>query len=143
MTSAHVGNLLQVGHSVTFNRTIVEADVALFASLSGDRNPLHLSEEFARTTRFGGRLVHGAFLVGLISAALTELTGPGYVYLGQDIRFRGPVLIGDTVTVRAEITKLREDKPILFIETTVAKVDGDVALSGSAGLMKLETAPPL
>lgn len=127
-----------VGHSVELQRTILEPDVALFAGLSGDRNPLHLKHEFAARTQFGQRLVHGAFLVGLISAALTELTGPGFVYLGQEVKFRAPVFIGDTVTVEATVARARSDKPIISIETTVTREDGTVAISGEAGLMRLE-----
>jgi 3-hydroxybutyryl-CoA dehydratase len=131
-----------VGHSVQFERTILEADVALFASLSGDRNPLHLKQEFAATTRFGHCLVHGAFLIGLISAALTRLTGPGFVYLGQEVKFRAPVFIGETVTVTASVARAHSDKPIISVETTVAKEDGTVAISGEAGLMRLDGAGP-
>lgn len=136
------GGLPGVGHAVGFERTILEADVALFADLSGDRNPLHLSEEFARGTRFGRRLVHGAFLVALVSAALTELTGPGFVYLGQEIRFRAPVFVGETVRVKAEVVRVRTDKPIVSVATTIMKPDGTVAASGEAGLMRADREDP-
>lgn len=125
-----------VGHTVEFQRTILEADVALFASLSGDRNPLHLNENFVKDTRFGRRLVHGALLVGLISAALTDLTGPGYVYLGQEVRYKNPVFVGDSVTVTATVSRTREDKPIISVDTEVVRVDGVVAVTGTAGLMR-------
>ena len=125
-----------VGHVVEFQRTILEADVALFAALSGDRNPLHLNENFVKDTRFGRRLVHGALLVGLISAALTDLTGPGFVYLGQEVRYRNPVFVGDSVTVTARVTQTRDDKPIVSVDTEVVREDGAVAVTGTAGLMR-------
>ncbi len=133
---AGVDELPPVGHATEFQRTILEADVALFASLSGDRNPHHLDENFVRDTRFEKRLVHGAFLIGLISAGLTDLTGPGYVYLGQEVRFKNPVFIGDTVTVRATVSKRREDKPIISVDTVVERADGVAAVTGNAGLMR-------
>lgn len=128
---------LAEGTQIAFERTCLEADVALFAALSGDRNPLHVNPEFAETTHFGQCLVHGAFLLGLISAGLTQLTGPGYVYLGQEVRFRAPVFVGETVTVRCRVEKVRHDKPILSVSTTVMKPDGALAVEGSAGLMLL------
>jgi 3-hydroxybutyryl-CoA dehydratase len=125
------------GATVEFERTVLEADVVLFAALSGDRNPLHVDPVYASSTHFGQRLVHGAFLIGLVSAGLTALTGPGYVYLGQQVRFRAPVYIGDTVTVRCTVAETRADKPILSIETTITKLDGTLVIEGSAGLMLL------
>ena len=123
------------GATVQFERTVLEADVALFAALSGDHNPLHVDHAFASDTHFGQRLVHGAFLVGLVSAGLTALTGPGYVYLGQQVRFRAPVFIGQRVTVTCSVTETRTDKPILTVDTTVTTSDGTIALEGTAGLM--------
>ena len=131
------GLLMQVGRTYRCERTVTEDDVASFASLSGDTNPLHLDEDFAARTPFGRRVVHGALIMSFVSAALTRLTGPGYVYLGQESRFRSPVFVGDTVVVSVRITRRRHDKPILTVETIVAKDDGTRVLDGSAALMAL------
>ncbi len=128
---------LKIGQSISFDRIVTATDVELFASIVNDRNPLHLSEAFAATTFFGRRVVHGALLSGLISGALTELTGPGYVYLGQEVKFRSPVFVGDEVTVVATVTHVRDDKPIITVESSVT-VGEKIAVEGRGGLMRLD-----
>ena len=87
---------LAVGMRETFVKTVKNEDVIGFAELSGDHNPIHLSEHFARKTRFGGRIVHGLYTASLISALIgMRLPGPGSVYISQSLNFRGPVKIGD------------------------------------------------
>ncbi len=99
---------LEPGMSGSYTRTVTEADLVLFAGLSGDNNPVHINEEFASTTFAKGRIAHGLFLGGLISCVLgTRMPGPGAIYLGQQLRFQAPVRIGDTV--RAEATVLEVD----------------------------------
>jgi acyl dehydratase len=92
---------LAVGDSIRFSKTLSESDVQQFAAVSGDTNPLHLDEDAAAETRFGGRIVHGALVTGLISAALARLPGT-VVYLSQDTEFRAPVRIGDRVTAEVD-----------------------------------------
>ncbi|HEX5958739.1 MAG TPA: MaoC family dehydratase, partial [Hyphomicrobiaceae bacterium] len=88
---------LTEGMTAIFTRTISEADIVLYAGLSGDTNPVHLDEEFARPTMFKGRIAHGMLTAGFISAVLgTKLPGPGSVYLSQSLKFKAPVRIGDT-----------------------------------------------
>ncbi|WP_049925119.1 MaoC family dehydratase [Halopiger goleimassiliensis] len=95
---------IDVGDVVTFEKTLSEADVRAFAQISGDTNRLHLDDEFAEETRFGGRIVHGTLVSGLISAALARLPGLT-IYLSQDLEFSGPVSIGDRVSARVEVVE--------------------------------------
>jgi 3-hydroxybutyryl-CoA dehydratase len=98
---------LAVGMRETISKTVENADVIGFAELSGDHNPIHLSEHFARKTRFGQRIVHGLYTASLISGVIgMRLPGPGAVYVSQTLNFLGPVKIGDTVSVTVEVIEL-------------------------------------
>jgi 3-hydroxybutyryl-CoA dehydratase len=100
---------LAVGMRETIQKTVENEDVIGFAELSGDHNPIHLSEHFARKTRFGGRVVHGLYTASLISAVIgMRLPGPGSVYVSQTLNFLGPVKIGDVVDVSVEVVELIE-----------------------------------
>ena len=90
-------------------KTVENEDVIGFAELSGDHNPIHLSEHFARKTKFGQRIVHGLYTASLISAVIgMRLPGPGAVYISQTLNFRGPVKIGDVIDVAVEVIELTE-----------------------------------
>lgn len=122
-----------VGDTASLSKTITELDLERFAEVSLDRNPVHFDEDYARTTRFGGRIAHGMISAGLISAVIgTQLPGPGSIYLSQSLRFRAPVRIGDTVTATVTVRAVREDKPIITLETVCANQDGDALLTGEA-----------
>lgn len=98
---------LTVGMRETISKTVENEDVIGFAELSGDHNPIHLSDHFARKTRFGQRIVHGLYTASLISAVIgTRLPGPGAVYISQTLNFLGPVMIGDVVDVSVEVAEL-------------------------------------
>src|SRR5256885_14649474 len=98
---------LSVGMTETLSKTIASSDVVGFAELTGDRNPIHLSEHFAAKTTFGGRIAHGLYTASLISAVLgTRLPGPGAVYISQALNFRAPARIGDTVQGAATVAGL-------------------------------------
>jgi 3-hydroxybutyryl-CoA dehydratase len=102
---------LKVGMKQSFSKTITEADLLMFAGVSGDTNPIHLDEEFASRTMFESRIAHGILTAGLISTVLgTKLPGPGAVYVSQQLRFLAPVRIGDTVIARCEIEELVDEK---------------------------------
>jgi 3-hydroxybutyryl-CoA dehydratase len=106
---------LTEGQTDAMTREVTEEDLQRFAVVSGDNNPLHLDEEFAAGTEFGGRIAHGMFAGALISAALaTRLPGPGTVYLSQNLAFRRPVRIGDTLTVRLEVAEKRRRGRVLI-----------------------------
>jgi 3-hydroxybutyryl-CoA dehydratase len=132
---------LQVGQAAEFRKTVTEADVVLYAGITGDLNPVHLDQVEAERSMFGGRIAHGMLSAGLISAVLgMKLPGPGTVYLEQSLRFVRPVRIGDTVTARAEVLELVPAKRRVRLATTCSNQDGDVVLKGEALVMV--PAPP-
>jgi 3-hydroxybutyryl-CoA dehydratase len=126
---------LEVGMSASYAKTITEADIVLFAGVSGDNNAIHTNEEYARSTQFGGRIAHGFLSASVISAAVANrLPGPGTVYLSQAIRFRAPVRPGDTV--RATVTVKSADLARARAELeTVCRVDDKVVIEGEALVM--------
>lgn len=121
---------LQIGDTVTYTKRLTETDVREFARASGDTNPLHLVESYARESRFGNRIAHGMLVAGVISAALAELPGV-VVYLSQDLRFLAPVEIGDRVTAECEVLEpLGDDR--YRLRTLVRTDDGETVLDGEA-----------
>jgi len=123
---------LSVGQSASFGKTITEADILLFAAVSGDTNPVHINAEFAAQTMFKERIAHGMLSAGLISTVLgTRLPGPGTIYLSQSLKFRAPVRIGDTVTATATIASLDAAKKRATL-TTICTVAGKPVLEGEA-----------
>ena len=113
---------VKVGEKATFTKTVTQVDDALFAGISGDFNPVHIDEEYAKTTQFKTRIVHGAYTVGLISAVIgMKLPGPGCIYGSQKVRFTAPVHFGDTLTAIAEVIEKKEKGKRLIIKTTVVK----------------------
>jgi 3-hydroxybutyryl-CoA dehydratase len=126
---------LYVGMSASFAKTITEADIVLFAGVSGDNNAIHTNEEFAKSTQFGGRIAHGFLTASVISAAVANrLPGPGTVYLGQQMRFKAPVKPGDTVkaTVTVKSIDLAKSRAVL---DTVCSVGDLVVIEGEATVM--------
>jgi acyl dehydratase len=124
---------LSVGDSAEMSKTVTEEDVRAFAELTGDRNPVHLDEEYAAGTRFGRRIAHGMLGASLISAVLAnELPGRGTVYLSQTLRFTAPVFLGDTVTAHVVVKQVREDKPIVTLETVCTNERGERVVEGEA-----------
>ena len=124
---------LKVGDSAEMRKTIVDGDVRAFAELTGDRNPVHLDEEYAASTRFGRRIAHGMLGASLISAVLAnELPGRGTVYLSQTLKFTAPVFLGDTVTARVVVKAVREDKPVVTLETVCTNQRGERVVEGEA-----------
>lgn len=129
---------IEIGRTCTLTRCITDIDVGVFEALSGDDNPLHMDDAFAAQTVFGRRVVHGLFTGALISTAHTRLTGAGFVYVGQDLRFSGPVHIGDTLTIEVKVVDKKPAKRIIVIHTTVHKQDGACVLTGQSALKELE-----
>ena len=126
---------IQLGMSATFAKTITEADVVLFAAVSGDNNAMHINEEFAQTTAFKGRIAHGMLSASVISAAIAgRLPGPGTIYLGQNLRFKAPVRAGDTVHATVTVTEMIPEKRRVKLET-VCTVAGKVVIEGDALVM--------
>lgn len=123
---------LEIGRRAALMRTVMETDLHDFAEVSGDFNPIHLSDTFAARTRFGQRIAHGMFTASLVSALIgTRLPGPGAVYLSQTLQFLGPVRIGEVITVSVEVVELvpARCRARLFCECVV---DGKAVLEGEA-----------
>lgn len=121
------------GDTASLSRTISDDDIRAFANATGDHNPLHLDEEFAKQKRFGKRIAHGMLSASLISAVIAnDLPGQGGIYLGQTLQFVAPVFPGDTVTARVTVTSIREDKPIIKLETVCSNQRDEVVISGEA-----------
>ena len=126
---------LKEGMSASFSKTITEADIVLFAGVSGDNNAVHTNEEFAATTVFGGRIAHGFLTASVISAAVANrLPGPGTIYLGQQLRFRAPVRPGDTVHATVTVKSVDVAKARAVLDT-VCRVRGTVVIDGEATVM--------
>ena len=123
---------LEVGQSAELKRTVAERDLATFAAVTGDDNPLHLDEAYAAGTPFKGRIAHGMLSAGYISAVLgTQLPGPGAVYVSQTLSFRRPVRIGDEVTAEAKIAAIDPARGRVTFETRCV-VGGKTVVEGEA-----------
>jgi acyl dehydratase len=121
-----------VGQRGTWTKTFTADDVESFAALTGDRNPLHFDEDFARRTRPGRLIVHGGLTTGLFNALVAEvLPGPGSVFLHQEWDYTAPTYIGDTVTAEAEVIEARADKPITTLRCVARRDDGTEVLTGT------------
>ena len=126
---------LSVGQTAETSHVVGVADIEAFADVSGDLNPVHMDEVFAKTTPFGGRIAHGMLTAAYISAVLgNQLPGPGAIYLSQTLRFRRPVKIGDPVTARVTVKTLDAGKGHATLET-VALVNGKTVIDGEALIM--------
>src|SRR5207237_3087553 len=106
------------GDTASISKTIPDDDLQKFADASGHHNPLHLDDEFAKSTRFGRRIAHGMFGASLISAVIAnQLPGQGSIYLAQTLKFVAPVFPGNTITARVTVISIRDDKPVMKLET--------------------------
>jgi 3-hydroxybutyryl-CoA dehydratase len=125
-----------IGDSASISKTITDGDIRAFADVTGDHNPLHLDDDYAAKTRFGGRIAHGMLSASLISAVLAnELPGAGSIYLSQTLKFVKPVFPGDTVTARVTVTGIRDDKPIITLETVCVNQHNEPVLKGEATVL--------
>ncbi len=130
---------LKIGDTFTFEKEMTDELIRQFAEVSGDHNPLHLDDEFAKNTRFGKRIAHGMLTSSFISAVLGyKLNVRKIVYLGQTLKFKHPTFIGDVVTAKATVKTIREDKPIVTIETNCENQDGVLLVEGEATIMLLD-----
>ena len=126
---------LSVGQSSSLTKTVDEKGIEAFAEVTGDNNPVHLDEAYAATTPFKTRIAHGMLSAGYISAVIgTQLPGPGAIYIGQTLRFKRPVKIGDEVTATATITEIDTEKARVTLET-VCTVGGKPVVEGEATIM--------
>lgn len=128
---------IKIGDKASLIKTINEEEVEGFASVVGDFNPIHLDEEYARQSRFKQRIVHGMLSVSLVSAVLgTSLPGANTIYLSQEVIFKAPVFLGDTLRAEVEVLEKREDSRIIILRTTVTNQAGRPVVEGWAKVMK-------
>ena len=124
---------LQVGQTAQRSLTLTGEHVETFAKLTGDYNPLHFDEAFAKGTRFGGLVVQGGLTTGLLHALVAmDLPGPGSVFLSQTWKFTAPVYIGDTITAQAEVVSVHATKPVTQLKILVTRQTGEAVLEGEA-----------
>jgi 3-hydroxybutyryl-CoA dehydratase len=123
---------IQIGMRATYSHTVTDADVKSFAALSGDNNPLHLNDEFATNSKFGARIAHGMYLASFFPALMgNQITGPGSVYVSQNLRFKKPVYLGDTVVAEVIVSSINVAKKRVFFNT-VCSVNGYIVIDGEA-----------
>ena len=126
---------LEVGMHDVYAKTITDADLVVFAGISGDTNPVHLNHEFAAGTMFEGRIAHGMLSAGFISTVIgTKLPGPGCIYVGQTLKFKAPVRVGDTVAAHCTVTELMPEKKFIKLSTQ-CMVGDKVVIDGEATIM--------
>jgi len=127
---------LNIGDKASFQKTITETDVYLYAGITGDLNPAHINQVEAETTIFQGRIAHGMLTAGLVSAVLgMQLPGPGSIYLGQELKFLAPVRMGDTIKAEVEVIEKVEEKNRIKLNTICTNQNGVEVLKGIAIIM--------
>lgn len=132
----HTYEELEIGQTGGLQKTVTAKDVLLFAAVSGDTNPAHLDPDYAEQTMFKGVIVHGMFSAGLISAVLgTRFPGPGTIYLGQELQFKRPVHINDTLDVVLTVASKRDDKKIVTFDCLVTNQEGQKVVTGTATII--------
>lgn len=130
---------IEIGDKATFTKSITDDVIQSFATFTGDVNPIHLDKEFASTTMFQQRIAHGMLVASFISTVLgTKLPGKNTIYLSQQVSFKAPVAIGDTISVVAEVIKKRDDKKIITLQTNVYNQHNEIVVEGIAAIMKME-----
>ncbi|MFX0062362.1 MAG: MaoC family dehydratase [Candidatus Hermodarchaeota archaeon] len=130
---------IEIGQSAELIRIIAEEDIQKFGELSGDFNPVHFDEEWAKQTIFKSRIAHGLLSATFISTAIgMHLPGPGTIYLGQNLSFRRPVRIGDTITTRVEVIKKDDEKQRITLKTTCTNQEGELVIDGEALVMLMK-----
>ena len=124
---------IKVGDSAEFSKTISEADIYMFAGVTGDLNPFHVNEEYSKNTVFKGRIAHGMLLAGFISTVVgCHLPGPGAIYVKQNLVFLAPARIGDTITAKANVIEVLESENRVILKTICLNQNGELVLDGKA-----------
>jgi len=127
---------LEIGTRGIFQKTLNERDIVLYGETSGDINPVHFDESYASQTMFNGRIAHGLWSAGLISTCIgTVMPGPGSIYLGQELRFKLPVRIGDTLTATVTVKEKNQKRKFVVIDCQVTNQHGKVVVCGDAKVM--------
>ena len=129
-------NELEIGMSAEQSKTITETDVMLYAGITGDFNPMHTNEEYAKTTRFGTRIAHGGLAEGLIAPVIgMKLPGPGTIALERSVRFKGPVKFGDTITAKATVAEKIVEKNMVVLKCEWTNQRGEIVMEGTVKVM--------
>jgi 3-hydroxybutyryl-CoA dehydratase len=129
-------NELKIGDKASFSKTITETDVVNYAGITGDFNPAHINDSYAKDTIFGGRIAHGMLSTGLISAVLgTQLPGPGAIYVSQELKFTAPVMINDTITAEVEVINKDVERNRVTLKTLCINQNNKKVIIGEAVLM--------
>ena len=131
-------NRFNIGDTAKFTKRVTDTDIQLFGEISGDFNPIHYNDEFAKSTIFQGKIAHGVLTTGIISAMLTRLAGPGTILLSIDFKFTKPVRANDIITAIGEIINKRDDKRFITVKTQCVNQNGVKVLDGKALIMTLK-----
>jgi 3-hydroxybutyryl-CoA dehydratase len=124
---------IRIGQHAEYVRTVTSEDIEMFGQVSGDYNPLHFNEDWAKKTMFKGRIAHGLLTATYISTVVgMKLPGPGAIYMSQSMKFRQPVRVGDTITARVEVTDKNDEKEFLTLKTVCINQEDTVVLEGEA-----------
>jgi len=124
---------IRIGQHAEYVRTVTSEDIEMFGQVSGDYNPLHFNEDWAKTTMFKGRIAHGILTATYVSTVIgMKLPGPGTIYLSQSMKFRRPVRIGDTITARVEVIDKNDERELLTLKTVCINQEDKVVLDGDA-----------
>lgn len=125
-----------VGQKAQIEKIFSLEEVIAYAKLTGDNNPLHVDSEYAKESRFGDNIVHGMFVMGVISKILgTVLPGNGTIYLGQDVKFKKPVYVNQKVMIQVEITQIEEERNLIYLSTSVWDTEGKCLVEGNAKVL--------
>ncbi|MCY2686956.1 MaoC family dehydratase [Salinimicrobium sp. TH3] len=131
---------LKIGDKASLTKEFSEQDVKDFSVLSGDQNPIHFDEEYAKKSRFGRRIVQGPMVVSLIGGILgSQLPGPGTIYLSQETFFKKPVFLDQKLTAWVEVVNVRKDKPVVTLKSWVENDEGEVVVDGTSVILFLDT----
>lgn len=129
---------IRLGQSASLSKTFDAKSVSIFAEISGDDNPLHTDDAYAKTTHFGRCIVHGTFYTAILGTILgTKLPGEGTILVGQDHKFRYPVYVGDTITAKVEVVELKTEKKVIKLALSCINQDGKLVLEGFAFAKKM------
>ncbi|MGO1581313.1 MAG: MaoC family dehydratase [Peptoniphilaceae bacterium] len=127
---------IKIGDSESFTKTVTESDIYNFAGISGDFNPAHIDDIYAKNSMFKGRIAHGMLVSSFISTVLGGLLpGPGSIYLSQNLKFLKPVYYNDTITAKCTVSKIIKDKNIINLDTTCTNQNDEIVISGEASIL--------
>ena len=126
---------IETGDRSTFSKTIGEADIFAFCGITGDFNPVHVDEAFAKETRWEGRIAHGMLVAAMVTQTLSAILGDGSIHVSQEVSFKAPVRIGDTITVVSEVIEKIEEKRRVIVSSVWTNQDGTTVIAGKGELL--------